>query len=156
MAVLFKRTMSNHKLENSKYLSRPKSKKISMESIPKEHKKSRDKSLNGSHQFSGVIFRSANKIPRDKQPNSRNSPNNKEPVQNIAELNDKKIGNCLINNLYFIPKLHKKRPDSGRRTLNSLAGMAAMTSNSTRKLKKPNLSKLLAYQRKSMPDIDRC
>lgn len=154
MACMFKKSLPGHKIENSKMLTRSKSKKLSMESVFKECKKSRDKSLNGSHQFSGVIFRSANKIPREYNALSRNSPNQKDAQQSMVDLHDKKAGNCLINNLYFIPKMQKKKPESSRRKLGSFAGAGGLASATTRVLKKPNLGKLLASQRKSISDDD--
>lgn len=156
MAVMIKRSLSVHNTELSKNTASKGKlrKKNSIESIMKDFKKSREKSLNISNQYSSTCLKSAHKP--SKPINSRGSPK-QEPQGSVVDINERKIGNCLINNLYFIPKLQKTKGETARKRSRHL-NMASLgtlkphplISSSSRKLKQSNFSHLFNVQRNSM------
>lgn len=76
------------------------------------------------------------------------SGNSKNSLQrSMQDIGDKKLGNCMINNLYFIPKLlkSKKGGDSVRPRMNISSGQFIESVRNTKR----NFSKLFVRQPKA-------
>lgn len=153
MAYLFKRKTSVNKVETGNSNKRyQKNKEFHVESILNVFKKSRDKSLNKSqhhsNQLNSGIFRSGHKFQKENSSVARGSPSHPAMIQSQVDLNERKIGNCMINNLYFIPKFHKQISDSAKRI--NWMNSATLAHSSSRKNKKADLAKSYSTKRKSL------